>query len=98
MKIIIKARQKLVIPQDLKDYIDAKISKVTNDLKDPSVCEVVLADTRGSKGGIDKVVHISCSVAKIKNPVYATASSEDFFKAVDILEDKFSRALHRAKR
>lgn len=90
MKIIIKARSKLAIPQDLEDYINAKIFKVTRGLKEPSVCEVALSDT--------KSVHISCSIAGIKNPVYVETEGEDFFRSVDIAKDKLARALHKAKR
>lgn len=98
MQIIIKGRQKIVLPQDLKEYINSKISKVTSDLKEPTVCEVTLLDTNGPRGGIDKIVRISCSVADIKNPVFVETINKDFFKSVDLAQSKLARALHKAKR
>ena len=98
MQINIKGRHNLVIPQDLKDYILDKLDKVLEGLSEPVMCDVMLADARGAKSGHDKVIHINVTAGHIKNPVYVDIVTDDFFKSADLIIDKFSRALHHAKR
>ncbi len=97
MQLIIKGHN-IEIPDDLKTYIDGKISSVTQDLDEPSVCEVTLLDNNGHRGGEDKEVHIACTIPKVKNPVFVSTASNDFYKTIDIIEDKLARALHNARR
>lgn len=98
MQIKIKGRHNLKIPESLKLYIEEKISKVLDDSTEPTVCEVMLADTSHLNSKESKVVHISCSIGKIKSPVYVDVASDDLYKAVDLISDKLKRALHNAKR
>lgn len=98
MEIKIKGRHNLKIPESLKIYIEEKINKPMDDSKEPTVCEVMLADTSHLDSKESKVVHVSCSIAGIKAPVYVDIASDDFYKAIDLISDKLKRALHNAKR
>ena len=98
MQIIIKGRN-VEVPEDLHAYIEDKVGSVfENNLKEPTVCDVVLADENGPKGGLDRLVHITCNIPNIKNPVYVAESSEDYYKTIDLAADKLKRAFHNARR
>ncbi len=97
MPIIIKGRH-IEVPEDLKSYIEDKISNIVENLEEPNVCDVILMDSNGNRGGIDKEVHITCTLPHIKNPVFVSEKSDDFYKTIDLVGDKLKRALHNAKR
>lgn len=96
MQIIIKGKHNLKISEDLKAYIEEKVSPVLEGLKEPTICEVKLEDIKSGKDS--KIMKITSTVADIKKPVYVDEASNDFFKTVDLIADKFSRAMHNAKR
>jgi ribosomal subunit interface protein len=97
MAIIIKGIG-VEVAQDVKFYIEEKISDLINKLKEPTVCEITLHDINGPKGGIDKEVRAVVTTPSIKNPVFVSDKAIDFFKAVDLVGDKLKRALHKASR
>lgn len=97
MKTIIKGHN-IDVPDDLKVYIEEKINNVAGDLKEPSVCEVMLTDNNGHRGGEDREVRVTCTLPHVKNPVFVSVKSDNWFKSVDLIEAKLKRALHNAKR
>jgi ribosomal subunit interface protein len=98
MQLIIKGRH-TEVPETIKEYIQSKIEPILEkNLKEPTVCEVVLLDENGPRGGQDKTVHITASVPDIKNPIHVELSTDDYYKTIDLIGDKLSRALHNARR
>ncbi len=86
------------LPEDLKQYINDKITSCLEGLKEPNVCEVSLIEENGHRGGNTKEVRISCTLADVKNPIFVSQVSDDYYKAIDLTEDKLGRAIHKAKR
>lgn len=96
MSIIINSRN-AEVAEGLKDYISAKIGIVILEQKQPTVCEVTLIDEPSHRGGDTKEIHISCTLPNVKNPIFVSQSGDDFYKTVDLIEDKLKRALHKSK-
>jgi ribosome-associated translation inhibitor RaiA len=55
MNIIIKGSQQFKVREDLKTYIETKFRKFERMVKEPATLEIMLADVRGDKKGVDKV-------------------------------------------
>lgn len=95
MKIIIKSKNKQPVPQDLRLIIEEKIMDVFKENQETTICELALAANKTV--GATKEIQITCTIAHIKNPVHITASSENYYKTVDVAQGKLKRAIHRAK-
>lgn len=97
MSIIINSRNK-ELPENLKEYIEEKVSAVLEGLKPPTVCEVTLIEENGHRGLEKKEIRISCTLPDVKNPVFVSETGDDYYKIIDLAEDKLSHAIHKAKR
>lgn len=96
MRIIIKGKN-FKLNEDLKNYAFEKISKFTEIAEDPSICEVVLSDELGPKGGIDKSVHITLTLPGEKNAIHVEEMTSDFFGSLDLAQEKLEREIEKYK-
>lgn len=97
MSIIIESKS-IEVTEDLKTYIEDKISLILAKLKDPTICRVILQDINAHRGGVDKEIRISVSTPDVRTPVFVSDVTEDFYKTVDVVVGKLNRALHKVTR
>lgn len=98
MRLIIKSRKNLEIPEDLKKYAEEKIRKFEKRVAKFALVEVEFADTRGPKGGLDKVVHITADLfGSAEKIIHLSERSEDFKKSIDLVQEKFEREITQYK-
>lgn len=97
MSIIIESKG-IEVTEELKSYIEDKLSLALIKLKEPTTCRVILQDTNAHRGGMDKEIRISVSTPDVKNPVFVSDVTEDFYKTIDAAVGKLNRALHKATR
>ncbi len=95
MKLIIKGRHRLNVPVELRRYIEEKVSRALKRRPEPLIVDVMLADIRGEKGGIDKVIHITVSLPGRKKPIFISEVATDFFEAVDLTESRLRHQLEK---
>lgn len=96
MRIIIKGKN-LKLNEDLKSYAFEKVAKFAEIIEDPAVCEVVLSDELGPKGGVDKAVHITLTLPGEKNAVHIEKTTSDFFGSIDLAQEKLEREILKYK-
>lgn len=96
MQIIVKGKN-IHLNDDLRDYATEKFLKYEPQLEEPTVCEVVLSDELGTKGGIDKSVHVTATLPGVKNPLHVEAQTSDFFGSIDLVQEKFEREILKYK-
>lgn len=95
---IIKGKSGFKIGDDLKSYVEDKISKFETLVEEPAICEVTLFEKdKGAKRGIDKDVHISLSVPQINKPLYAKCRTNDFFASIDLAVSQVEEQLVKYK-
>lgn len=97
MRIIIKGHKKLSISPDLRSYIEEKIRKYEPLVKEPAICEVILSDLRGSKGGVDKDVRITMTLPEMKNPIFVRETTSDFFGSIDLAQERLEHQILKYK-
>jgi len=97
MKIIIKGSKQLTVDPNLRAYIEEKIRKYEPLVKEPAVAEVVLRDTRGPKGGVDKVVRISLTLPGMKNPIFVSERTSDFYGSIDLAQESLEQQIMKYK-
>lgn len=98
MRLIIKARKNLKIPEDLRRYAEEKIKKFEKRVPQPALVEVEFADIRGPKGGLDKVVEITADLfGSPEKIIHLSERTEDFRKSVDLVQEKFEREVAEYK-
>ena len=83
--------------EDLKSYAEEKVLKFVDRLVEPVVCEIVLSDEFGPKGGKDKLVRITMTLPEEKNPIHVEAQTDDFFGSIDLAENKLEREIEKYK-
>lgn len=68
----------------LEDYIRTKLGKVTNIFinRDITVHVILSVDK------LDQKIEAQLKIAGDKNPIFASANSEDMYQSIDRLEDK----------
>lgn len=96
MKIHIKGI-KVKISPDLRSYVLEKIKKYEPLIKEPATCQVILKDTRGPKGGLDKEVTISMTLPGIKKPLFVSQCSSDFFGSIDLVQERLEHQILKYK-
>jgi len=64
---------------------------------DPAVCEVMIYDVNGPKGGEDKIVELALTMANEKNPMHVEAKSIDFLASIDFAHDCLEKQLVKHK-
>ncbi len=97
MKIIIKGHKHLKIDPNLHSYIEERIRKYEPIVKEPAVCEVVLSDQRGPKGGEDKVVKVTLTLPDVKNPIFVSERTSDFFGSIDLAQERLEHQILKYK-
>lgn len=96
MRIIIKSKN-IKLNDDLKNYAFEKVSKYSEIIEDPAVCEVVLSDELGPKGGVDKSVHITLTLPGEKNAIHIEEVTSDFFGTIDLAQEKLEHQILKYK-
>lgn len=93
MRLVIKSRKNLKIPEDVKQYAQEKIGKFKDRLPDVVLVEVEFADIFGPQGGVDKVVDLTFNLPGEKKAIHLTERSEDFKKSIDLIQEKLEREI-----
>lgn len=97
MRVIIKGRKNLKIPEDLRKYAEKKFGKFKDRLSDLVLLEVELADIFGPQGGVDKVVDLTFNLPGEKKAIHLSERSEDFKKSIDLIQEKLEREIEEFK-
>lgn len=82
---------------DLKNYAEEKVLKFVPELLEPAICDIVLSDEFGPKGGLDKLVRITLSLPEEKNALHVEAQTDDFFGSIDLAQEKLAREIEKYK-
>jgi len=83
--------------EDLKSYAEEKVLKFIDLIMEPAVCEIVLSNEFGPKGGEDKLVRINLALPGEKNPIHVEAQTDDFFGSIDLAQEKLEREIEKYK-
>ena len=97
MRLIIKGRKQFEVPEDLATFAEEKIRKFEDRIPKNAILELESADTRGPKGGEDKVCDLTMVLPGEKNPIHFTERTENFRKSIEFIEEKLERELKRYK-
>ena len=98
MRVIIKGKSGFKVGDDLKSYVEDKITKFDALVEEPAICEVTLFEkNKGAKRGIDKDVHIALSVPQINKSLYAKCRTNDFFASIDLAVTQVEEQLIKYK-
>lgn len=82
---------------ELKSYAEEKVLKYVDMILEPAVCDIVLSNEFGPKGGEDKMVRITLTLPGEKNPLHVEAISEDFFGTIDLAQEKLEKEILKYK-
>lgn len=82
---------------DLKLYAQEKVLKFVDIIVEPAMCDIVLSDEFGSKGGEDKLVRITLTLPEEKNAIHVEAQTDDFFGSLDLAQEKLEREILKYK-
>lgn len=96
MRIIVKTKGG-DLDQKVRDYATEKFVKLSKLVEEPAVCEIMIFDAFGSKGGEDKFVEVALTMANEKNPVHVEAKSIDFLASIDFAHDCLEKQLVKHK-
>jgi ribosomal subunit interface protein len=83
--------------EDLKSYVKEKVLKYEGQILEPAVCDILLSDEFGPRGGEDKLVRITMSLPNEKNTIHVEAQTSDFFGSIDLVEGKLAREIEKYK-
>lgn len=97
MQVIIKGSHGFKVPEDLKSYIEEKVSKYEDFLEEPAVCEIMIGDTNGPKGGVDKTVHITLELPNEKIPLHVEVTTDDYMGSIDLAQEKLEQQILKYK-
>lgn len=82
---------------DLKNYAKEKILKFSPIILEPAVCDIVLSNEFGPKGGEDKLVRVTLTLPGEKNALHAEAQTDDFMASIDLVEKKLEQEIQKYK-
>lgn len=82
---------------DLKSYAQEKVLKFVDMITEPAVCDIVLSNEFGPKGGEDKLVRITLTLPEEKNALHVEAQTDDFFGSIDLAQEKLEREVIKYK-
>jgi len=85
------------LSSDLKGYAEEKVLKFAEIIGEPAICDIVLSDEFGPRGGEDKLVKITLALPGEKNPLHIEAQTDDFFGSVDLVQEKLEREIIKYK-
>lgn len=83
--------------EDLKSYAEEKVLKFVEMIEEPAMCDIVLSDEFGPKGGEDKLVKITLTLPGEKNALHVEAQTDDFFGSIDLAQEKLEREIIKYK-
>lgn len=83
--------------EDLKSYAEEKVLKFVDMIEEPAMCDIVLSDEFGPKGGEDKLVRITMTLPGEKNALHVEAQTDDFFGSIDLAQEKLEREIVKYK-
>lgn len=89
--------QNVDLSEDLKSYAQEKILKFAPLVLEPAICDIVLTDEYGPKGGKDKSVHLTLTLPGEKNSIHLEVLTDDFFGSIDLIQEKLDRELEKYK-
>lgn len=96
MRVIIKTKGG-ELPQNVRDYAMEKFLKLEKLVEEPAVCEVMIFDAFGPKGGEDKFVELALTMANEKNPMHVETKTTDFLASIDFAHDHLETQLVKHK-
>lgn len=96
MRVIIKTKGGR-LDQKVRDYAQEKFTRLSKLTEEPAVCEVMIYDEYGLKGGEDKFVELALTMANEKNPIHVEAKSIDFLASIDFAHDCLEKQLVKHK-
>lgn len=82
---------------DLKNYAEEKVLKFVDMVEEPAMCDIVLSNEFGPRGGEDKLVRITMTLPGEKNALHVEAQTDDFFGSIDLAEEKLAREVEKYK-
>jgi putative sigma-54 modulation protein len=82
---------------DLKSYAQEKVLKFVDMIEEPAVCDIMLSNEFGPKGGEDKLVRITMSLPGEKNAIHVESQTDDFFGSIDLVQEKLAREIEKYK-
>lgn len=97
MNIIVKGLKGFKVFQETEDYILKKFVKYEKMVTEPTILEFTLDHTHASKQTLDKVVHLTITMPKLKNPEHLEEIGTRFEESIDILQDRFDKFILRWK-
>jgi len=97
MKIIIKGLKGFDIYEQTEDYLLEKFEKYEKMVKEPTVLEFTFEHSHKSKQTLDKVVHLTVTMPRMKNPEHLEEISTSFTAAIDLIQDRFDDFLRDNK-
>ena len=97
MQIIVKGLRGFKVFEETKDYIVKKFSKYEKIVIEPTILEFTLDHTHASKQTLDKVVHLTVSMPKLKEPEHLEEIGTKFEESIDLLFDRFDKFIIRWK-
>lgn len=97
MQLLLKGRPKTALTPELEAYAREKFSRLAKFLPDPATVEVVLADERGVKGGIDRAVRVTITKPHEKHPIHLEEITADFRTSIDLVAARTSRTLRKIR-
>lgn len=96
MKITISGKQ-VKVDDNLRGYIEERFRKFEKMVFEPAAIDVVLSDLMGSKGGVDKSVHVTLTLPEIKNPIHIEEVTADFKGSIDLIEERLETQISKYK-
>jgi len=96
MRVIIKTKGG-ELEQKVRDYATEKFVKLSKLIEEPAVCEVMIYDINGPKGGEDKFVELVLTMANEKNPIHVETNSIDFLASINFAHDCLEKQLVKHK-
>lgn len=89
--------QNFELDENLKSYASEKVLKFVDMIEEPAICDIVLSDEFGPKGGEDKLVKITMTLPGEKNALHVEAQTDNFMASIDLVEEKLEREIIKYK-
>jgi putative sigma-54 modulation protein len=96
MQINISGKQ-VKVDDNLRGYIEERLRKFEKMVLEPAIVDVVLSNLRGSKGGVDKAIHVTVTLPDIKNPIHLEETTDDYKGSIDLIEERLETQIMKYK-
>ena|GEM_PF-3011360 len=97
MKLLLAGKPKHTLTPELETYAREKFGRLALHIPEATTVEVVLADERGQKGGVDKVVRVTIAHPHEKSPIHIEEITADFRSSIDLAQDRTERWVRKLK-